>query len=162
MKTLYSKLHSLLPHQSSSSKEAMSLPDQLSEAANYIKRLEKHVEKMKEKKERLMETPRMSNKNINKPMEAGIGLPQIEISNVGSALQVVVISKVHHQSMFYEIIRVLHEEGAEIVTANFSVIDETVFHTIHSEVGESELGFGVPRMTSRLKKLVHEFVMAGL
>jgi hypothetical protein len=36
--------------------------------------------------------------------------------------------------MFNEIIRVLHEEGAEIINASLSVVEDTVFQTIHSKV----------------------------
>jgi hypothetical protein len=36
--------------------------------------------------------------------------------------------------MFNETIRVLHEEGAEIINASFSVVEDTVFHTINSKV----------------------------
>ncbi|KAF8409239.1 hypothetical protein HHK36_005313 [Tetracentron sinense] len=182
MKNLYSKLNSLIPNQTSSSKvlslslslslyiyiyiyiyvcwflEAISLPDQLDEAANYIKRLEKKLEKMKAKKEAI----RKSNTSMNSGITVGSSksVPQLEIHEMGSALEVVLISGLKSQLIFNEIIRVLHEEGAEVVNASFSVVDDTAFHTIHSEVGESALGFGAARISERLKKLVHEFAYA--
>lgn len=61
--------------------------------------------------------------------------PQIDIHEKGSALEVVLITGLDFQFMFNETIRVIHEEGAEIVNASFSVVDDTVFHTIHAKVG---------------------------
>lgn len=61
--------------------------------------------------------------------------PQIEVHENGSALEVVLITGLDCQFMFNETIRVLHEEGADIVNASFSVVNEdTVFHTIHCKV----------------------------
>uniref|UniRef100_A0A5B7BY14 BHLH domain-containing protein n=1 Tax=Davidia involucrata TaxID=16924 RepID=A0A5B7BY14_DAVIN len=150
MKTLYSKLNSLVPQHKS--KEVVSLPDQLYEAANYIKKMQATLEKMKEKKDRLM--------GIEKPSASlssgGVGLrsPQIEIHEVGSALEVVLITGLDCQFMFNETIRMLHEEGAEVVNAGFSVIEDKVFHTIHSKVGESAPVNGAARISERLKKFV--------
>ncbi|CAL5346055.1 unnamed protein product [Camellia sinensis] len=153
LKSLYSKLHSLVPHPPS--REAMPLPDQLEEAANYIKKLEEELEKMKEKKDSLMGVEKPNNATTT---SVGLRSPQIEIHEKGSALEVVLITGLDCQFMFNETIRVLHEEGAEVVNANFSVVDDTVFHTIHSKVGESsgmECG-GASRITQRLKKFVYD------
>lgn len=111
-----------------------SLPDQLDEAANYIKRLQTKLERMKEKKNNLMGIHEKSNASTNCGMMMGFKPPQIEIHEVGSALEVVLITGLDFQFMFNETIRVLHEEGAEIVNASFTVVEDTVFHTIHSKV----------------------------
>lgn len=52
----------------------------------------------------------------------------------GSVIEVILITGSDCQFMFTEVIRVLHEERAEIVRANYSVKDNTVFHIIHSKV----------------------------
>ncbi|XP_059659041.1 transcription factor bHLH162 [Cornus florida] len=152
MKTLYSKLNSLVPHQSS--REVVSLPDQLDEAANYIKKLQMNLEKMKEKKNRLMRLEKMSASTSTGVM-VGLRSPQIEIHEMGSALEVVLITGLDCQFMFNEIIRVLHEERAEVVNAGFSVVDDAVFHSIHSKVAESASGYGAPKISERLKQFVY-------
>jgi len=114
-----------------------SLPDQLDEATNHIKKLQTNLERMKEKKDSLIvgmdEKP---NSSTNSGMTMmGLRSPQIEIHQNGSALEVILITGLDCQFMFNETIRVLHEEGAEIVSASFStVVEDTVFHTIHCKV----------------------------
>ena len=115
--------------------ESATLPDQLDEAANYIKRLQEKLEKMKEKKENLMGFERPNTSPTGGAAMAGLKPPQIDIHEKGSALEVVLITGLDFQFMFNETIRVFHEEGAEIVNASFSVVDDTVFHTIHAQVG---------------------------
>lgn len=113
------------------------MPDQLDEATNYIKKLQTKLERMKEKKDSLMgniddEKPNGSSSTNS----SGIirSSPQIEIHQNGLALEVVLITGLDYQFMFNETIRVLHEEGAEIVSASFNVVEDAVFHTIHSKV----------------------------
>ncbi|KAL4626835.1 hypothetical protein ACB092_05G125400 [Castanea dentata] len=154
MKALYSQLQSLVPNQTS--REVTSLPDQLDEAANYIKRLQTKLERMKEKKNNLMGIHEKSNASTNCGMMMGFKPPQIEIHEVGSALEVVLKTGLDFQFMFNETIRVLHEEGAEIVNASFTVVEDTVFHTIHSKVGDSALGYGAAGIYERLKKFVSD------
>lgn len=64
----------------------------------------------------------------------GQNLPRFDIHVNGSALEVVLITGLNYQFMFTETVRILHEEGADVVSASFSVVDHTVFHTIHSKV----------------------------
>lgn len=125
--------------------EGTSLVEQLDEAANYIKRLQQHLDEMKQKKERLMMRVEPKADDVNGSIitstssssSATVGLrsPQVEIHDLGSALEIVLVTGLDCQSVFSETIRVLHEEGAEISNASFSVVDDfTVFHTIHSKV----------------------------
>lgn len=121
--------------------EATSLPDQLDEATKYIKRLQTNLERMKERKERLMgiEKPdaaaaTSSSGNSSGTITTGLRSPQIEIHEMGSALEVVLTTGLDFQFMFVETIRLLHEEGVEIVNASFNVVEDTIFHTIHSKV----------------------------
>ncbi|KAK9085313.1 hypothetical protein Sjap_025724 [Stephania japonica] len=129
MKTLYSELSSLIP-QSHRSKGGISLPDQLDEAVNYIKNLENKLERMKEKKNYLMGTE--SCRSMSATM--GGNPPQIEIHCAGSSLEVVLVSGMDSQSLFFKIIHVLHDEGAITINANFSIANDSIFHTIHAEV----------------------------
>ncbi|KAJ4976308.1 hypothetical protein NE237_001414 [Protea cynaroides] len=136
--------------------EVMRLPEQLEEATNYIKMLEKKLERLKEKKEQLMGIERLS-KGVSRGMMVELRTPHIEIHDMGSALEVILVSEFDSQFMFYEILRLLQEAGADVVSAKFSVINQTYFHTIHSEVGESTLGSGAARISNRLKTFLHEY-----
>ncbi|GAY34525.1 hypothetical protein CUMW_011940 [Citrus unshiu] len=158
MKALYSTLNSLVPHQRPM--EATSLPDQLDEATKYIKRLQTNLERMKERKERLMgiEKPdaaaaTSSSGNSSGTITTGLRSPQIEIHEMGSALEVVLTTGLDFQFMFIETIRLLHEEGVEIVNASFNVVEDTIFHTIHSKIGDSGSDHDASaRISERLKK----------
>ncbi|CAN0853048.1 Transcription factor bHLH162 [Linum grandiflorum] len=133
MKELYSNLSSLVPPHIS--KEPVSLPDQLDQAAKYIKKLQMNMEKMRLKKERLL-----ANNGGEKPAPAVSGgmcrplPPKVEIREMaGSALEVVLVTGLDSHFVFNDAIRVIQEEGGEIVNASFSVAEDQVFHTIHSE-----------------------------
>ncbi|KAL3617134.1 hypothetical protein CASFOL_039528 [Castilleja foliolosa] len=148
MKVLYSKLNSLVPHQSS--RGVVSIPDQLEGATNYIKELQFNLEKMKQKKERLVE--------ISANLSTNTNLPSIDVRVMGSALEVVLISGQNCQFMLSEIIQMLHEEGADVVNASFYVLDSSFFHTIHCKInGDQSLQeYGAARISDRLKKFVYD------
>lgn len=89
---------------------------------------------MKEKRESLMgiENPKA---RLGEAIEVGFKPPLIDIHEAGCALVVNLITGLDASSfMFYQIIRMLHEEGLDILNANFSVKSSTVFHTIHAKV----------------------------
>ncbi|XP_016179133.1 transcription factor bHLH162 [Arachis ipaensis] len=163
MKALYSNLNSLLPH--FWQERISSLPDQLEEATNYIKKLQVKLEKMKEKKNTLLGTIHQipNNRGIlgnggsgNNNNVIGIRSPQIEIQQMGFTLMVVLITALDsHYFMFIEAIRVLHEEGADVVSASYKVVQHAVFHTMHCQVGEYGNG-AAARISERLKKFVND------
>ncbi|KOM53770.1 hypothetical protein LR48_Vigan09g242900 [Vigna angularis] len=128
MKALFRRLNSLVPHQTS---KAVSLPDQVEEATNYIKKLQMNMEKMEKKKNKLLGIER-PNVSMNGGGErVGFKSPRIEIRQMGSAVDVVLITGLDSQFMFSETIRVLHEEGLDVVNASYNVIQDAVFHSIH-------------------------------
>ncbi|KAL7088971.1 hypothetical protein ACP275_13G160500 [Erythranthe tilingii] len=102
--------------------------------------------------------PSISNNNNN----GGINLPNIDVRVTGSALEVVVITGQNSHFMFSEIIRMLHEEeGAEVVNASFSVLQDSVFHTLHCKIiGESSSLVqdydAAARISEKLRKFVYE------
>ncbi|KAL0407377.1 UNVERIFIED_CONTAM: hypothetical protein Slati_4051600 [Sesamum latifolium] len=79
----------------------------------------------------------------------------ISISVSGSSLDVVMTTALDYQFMFARVVRMLHEEGAEVVNASFSVVDNTVFHTIHSEVNGE---YGAEREGARICERLRKFV----
>lgn len=150
MKSLFSKLSSLVPH---NSREVLSLPDQLEEATDYIKKLQTKLERMKERRDNIAGGVKRSSEAL---MARTMKVPQVEIHEMGSVLEVVLITGLDCQFLFSEAIRVLQEEKAEVVNASFSVLGTNVFQTIHSKISDSDPHYGAARISERLKKMVYE------
>ncbi|XP_027191934.1 LOW QUALITY PROTEIN: transcription factor bHLH162-like, partial [Cicer arietinum] len=150
MKPLYHKLNSLLPHQTF--KDAISLPNQLEEATSYIKRLQIKLEKIRDKKNTLLEIQR-TNMNMNKKMNLWLKSTKIEIQPIGLALEVVIIIGLDSQLLFNETIRVLREEGVDIVNTSYKVNEDVIFHSIHCQVGE--FANEAARISDRFNKFMH-------
>ncbi|KAG6751238.1 hypothetical protein POTOM_045760 [Populus tomentosa] len=154
MKTLYSKLNSLLPNQNF--KEPQPLPDQIDEAISHIKSLEEKLKKAREKKEGLTSSRKRSYTCTSDPIPiATPKSPQLKIQELGSALEIVLTSGPDNQFLFYEIIRILHEEGVEVVNANFQVLGDSIFQVLHAQMKESDNGFGAAKVTERLNMLIN-------
>ncbi|KAJ1398209.1 Myc-type, basic helix-loop-helix, partial [Sesbania bispinosa] len=131
MKSLCFKLISIIPSKYlKPSKDMLSQQDQLDLAATYIKHLRERIEKLKGKKEQTMSMMSSNqNNNNNRIFNIGSKLPILEIRDLGSGIEVMLISGLNKNFMLYEIIGVLEEEGAEVVTANFSTIADKIFYT---------------------------------
>ncbi|KAG8482177.1 hypothetical protein CXB51_026771 [Gossypium anomalum] len=156
MKALYSELNSLVPHYNS--RESISLPDQLGEAANYIKRLQTNLERMKQRKDSLISGGQSMN-IASSSTGFSPKVTQIQIHEMGSSLVIGLTTDTHSRFIFNDTIRILHEEGADIVNASFSVIGNTAFHTIHLTVGEltpDYHGVAVTRIAERLNKFIYD------
>ncbi|KAJ0239385.1 Transcription factor bHLH162 [Hirschfeldia incana] len=160
MKALYSELNSLLPQ---TSRESLPLPDQLDEAANYIKKLQVDVEKKKERKRKLVATSALEkfNSTGSSLMSSSVDvsvltkLPRIEIQETGPVLHIFLVTSLEYKFMFHEITRVITEEsGVEITNAGYSIVDDAVFHTIHCKMEDCDYGAG-SRISESLKKLVN-------
>ncbi|KAH7658710.1 Achaete-scute transcription factor-related protein [Dioscorea alata] len=148
MKRLCSQLSSFIPKDDfHNSKEVLTQPDHLEQAAKYIKELKERIEKLKEKRRGMMMN--------NEGMDIGCNLPVIEVRHLDSTLEVLLISGIHSKSfMFHEVISLLEEEGAEVLNANYSVVGDKIFHTIHSQAVSSRIGFDTTRVSERLRQLV--------
>ncbi|XP_057505798.1 transcription factor bHLH162-like [Actinidia eriantha] len=152
MKNLSSKLYSLLPNHAS--KEVVPLPDQIDEVVNYIRSLQEKIEKCKEKKETLLGSRKRSRAFINESIPS-LKSPKIEIREMGHALNVTLVTGYNDKFLFREIIRLIHEEGAEVLNANFSVVGDSIFHALHAKAGEFMPNFVVARVSNRLKEFVN-------
>ncbi|KAI6705156.1 hypothetical protein NL676_008118 [Syzygium grande] len=108
---------------------------------------------MREQKERLLEIEKINIDMNNGPM-IRFKPPEIAIRNTGSILEVVIVTGSAGQFMFNEIVRVIHEEGAHIVNANFSDVGDAMLHTIHAKVGDGESSD--ERISERLRKIVND------
>ncbi|KAJ0247161.1 Transcription factor bHLH162 [Hirschfeldia incana] len=160
MEDLYSELNSLLPQ---TSREPLPLPDQLDEAATYIKELQVNVEKKRETKRKLVITAALDKLNStgSSSMSSSVDVfvprrfPRIEIQETGPILHISLVTNLEHKFMFHEIVRVLTEElGAEITHAGYSIVDDAVFHTFDCKVEDCDFG-ATSRISESLKKFVN-------
>ncbi|XP_052305591.1 transcription factor bHLH162 isoform X5 [Populus trichocarpa] len=135
--------------------EAQPLPDQIDRAINYIKSLEEKLEKAREKKESLTRSRKGSYTCTFDPLSSAASKsPQLKIHEIGSALEIVLTSGLGNQFLFYEIISILHEEGVEVVSANFQALGDSFFHIVHAQMKGSADGFGAARVTERLNRFI--------
>ncbi|KAI3849859.1 hypothetical protein MKW98_026773 [Papaver atlanticum] len=178
MKALCFKLVSLVPPTTSthdnnhSSKKDIA---QIDQAANYIQELTKKIDKLKRKKDLLTTTTlpdtdcddhdiitanavvsSTSTCSSNTSTEICgndlLNLPILQVRNFDSTtLEVVLITGMNKQFLYYQLITLLEEEGAEVVNASFATVDDKIFYTVHSQV---RTGVETQRICDRLKKLV--------
>ncbi|CAN6578324.1 unnamed protein product [Malus baccata var. baccata] len=164
MKSLCFKLASLVPPQhfkTTNSKDTVSQQNQLDTAASYIKQLRERMENLKERKEKAMRSQLgSSNSDIGaiaaeNAVMKGSRLPVLELRDSGSSIEVMLISGLNKNFMFYEVIRVLEEQGAEVVSANFSTVGNKVFHVVHAQVKISRVGVDTSTVWQRLQDLLY-------
>ncbi|XP_031403237.1 transcription factor bHLH167-like isoform X1 [Punica granatum] len=137
--------------------DMLSQQDQLDFAAAYIKQLRDRIDGLKRRKELAMISNGLNcsgNGGSPNPMaNVGVKLPVIELREWESGLEVSLISGVDKNFMLYEVISILHEEGAEVVSASFSTIGDKIFHTLHAQVRISRVGIETSRIWERLQEL---------
>ncbi|WCJ30779.1 basic helix-loop-helix (bHLH) DNA-binding superfamily protein [Euphorbia peplus] len=157
MKTLYSILDSLIPKHPS--KEPLPLPDQIDEAISYIKNLEAKVKKSEEKKQTLSKKRPCSCLCSSQSAAAAapvVKSPKIEVREMGSSLEIILISGSENQSLFNEIISILHEENVDVVSASSSLAGDSLLHVVHAQMNESGIfSFGAARVTERLNRFIN-------
>ncbi|KAI3429986.1 BHLH domain-containing protein [Psidium guajava] len=160
MKGLCFKLASVVPphHQRrSASKDMPSQQDQIELAAEYIAQLKERIEKLKMKKE--IAAGRGGQALDGGGVRRASPLPVVNIRDWDSGLEVTLISGSGQSRSFmlYEVISILEEEGAEVVSASISNIGDKVFHTLHAQVRLSRVGVETSRVRQRLHELVYSF-----
>ncbi|KAL3848846.1 hypothetical protein ACJIZ3_010728 [Penstemon smallii] len=119
LKVLYSSLISLLPNHTS--KEELPLPDQMDEAAEYIKALKMKLDKMKEKKESLLPTNNSYSWITTENQATNKKSLLVEVHEMGPNMYVILANGLKDYSTFQGIISLLHQHGFQIANANFSL-----------------------------------------
>ncbi|CAK9327428.1 unnamed protein product [Citrullus colocynthis] len=158
MKALFSALNSLLPHQRS--KEASkTVPDQLEEAKNYIKELQNNIEKLKEKKEKIIEM--LEEDGIRRRCKDEIKpklLVQVKAHQVGSSVELLLTTGSDYHFILQQILRLLRDNGAEVVNLNQSMFTDRAFHKITAEVdGEGVASEDGERIYEIVKNFVSQY-----
>ncbi|XP_065881085.1 transcription factor bHLH167-like [Euphorbia lathyris] len=140
MKGLCLNLASLLPP---SSKHSML--DQIDEAAAYINHLKERIEKLKKKKEQALRS--------NSTTE--LRYPVVQVTEKDSNIELVLITGSNNKLMLNQVISILQQEGADVLTATFSTVALNIFYSIHAQVKISRVGVEISRVRQRLEELVH-------
>ncbi|KAI4336128.1 hypothetical protein L6164_014696 [Bauhinia variegata] len=154
MKTLCFKLASLIPsHYIKPTKDMLSQQDQLDIAAAYITHLKERIEKLEGRKKQAARSNSTGNVTKNE-MFINSRLPVLELRDMGSTIEVMLITGLNKNFMLYEVISILEEEGAEVVSASFSTVGDKIFHTVHAQVKISRLGVEASRVHQRLRELI--------
>ncbi|XP_049396921.1 transcription factor bHLH162-like [Solanum stenotomum] len=153
MKYLYSKLFSLIPHHLS--KEVLTQQDHVDQAITFIEELKERVEVLKRRKDEVVAqvTGDDSKKSIS-TTTCTIKTPTVKVRELDSTLEVILTSGLQKNFTLQEVIKIIEEEGAQVVTANYSTIDDTIYYTIHAQVKIIRLGVDASRIHLRLQKLV--------
>ncbi|GFZ03717.1 hypothetical protein Acr_16g0003410 [Actinidia rufa] len=109
--------------------------DQLDQAATYINQLKERVEELKARRAIAM-TNTCTNNNTTRDtrMLRSYELPVVELKDLGSSFKVVLITGLEKNLIMHEVIDMLEDEGAEVVSASFSTVGDKVFHTYHAQV----------------------------
>ncbi|KAK6920721.1 Myc-type, basic helix-loop-helix (bHLH) domain [Dillenia turbinata] len=155
MKGLCNKLASLIPsHNFKTSKHMLAQQDLLDMATTYIMHLKERVEELKNKKQRLMMDKEQGGLDPRDVIGSGLQLPVLEFRDYGLNLEVNLISGLRKNFMLYEVIAVLEEEGASVVSASLSTVRNKVFHTLHAQVKSTRVGVDSSRVCQRLQKLI--------
>ncbi|XP_015163140.1 uncharacterized protein [Solanum tuberosum] len=158
MKYLSSKLFSLIPphHHHYSTKDMVTQQDQIDQAITYIEKLKERVDVLKRRKDKIIAqgTSDDSNKFMPSTSCTTIKIPMIEVRELGSTIEVILVSCLQKKFTMQEVIIILEQEGAQVVTANFSTIGNKVYYTIHAQVKITRLGVDASRVYSRLQNLI--------
>ncbi|KAE8719765.1 putative Polygalacturonase 2 [Hibiscus syriacus] len=129
MKTLCFKLTSLIPHHIfKPSKETVSQQDQLDLAAAYISHLRERIETLKKSKEESMKSVEPSGSITESTVaRAPVSLrsPMVELRDLGSRIELVLITGLNRNFMLYQVISILEQEGAEVAKLSRVGIETT-------------------------------------
>ena len=138
--------------------------DQLDSAAAYIKQLKERIEALKQRKAggpgpaagcaAAAAAAQASGVSSGGGGGGGVRMPVIEVRYQDGTLDVVLISDAGRPFKLHQVITVLEQEGAEVVSASFSVIGDKIFYTIHSQALSPRIGLDAARVSQRLHDLL--------
>lgn len=99
------------------------------------------VESLEKRKEELLITGTGASssscleiKNDKNMEKSSLKSPVIKVKEVGSSLEVVIITGKERKLALHEIIRVVEEEGAEVISATVSTVGLHAYHILHAQV----------------------------
>ncbi|KAL3511294.1 hypothetical protein ACH5RR_030695 [Cinchona calisaya] len=138
---LYSRLASVLPPLP----EKLPKPALLDYSSTYINNLKERIRELEAKKEELKSDGSTSAKDL--------ALQAIEVIEKGPIVEVNLVTGLNKGFVLHEVISILEEEGAQLLSANYSASTDRVFYTIISQAFSSRIGIETSRVQERLKAL---------
>ncbi|KAL8091715.1 transcription factor bHLH168-like [Apium graveolens] len=153
MKQLCCQLTSLIPPQHFNISRELSTQDQLDQAAAYIEQLKERIDKLKVKQEVLT---RNSENGSSHPVPASFTLlPSVELRESGSSnIEVLIVSGIENNISLGDVISVLQQQEADVVSTNISRVGDRVFNTVHAQAKFSRVGVDTSRILQRLRELI--------
>ena len=135
--------------------DAITQLDQLDSAAAYIKQLKGRIDELKRRKKGGATTAGCSSSSAagNNKASTATALPVIEVRHQELTLDVALVSEAGKPFKLHEVIAVLEQEGAEVVSASFSLVGDKIFYTLHSQALCPRIGLDADRVTHRLHAL---------
>ncbi|XP_047948904.1 transcription factor bHLH167-like [Salvia hispanica] len=150
MKALCYKLVSIIPdHHFSQPKELLSHPDQIDEASSYIKMMRERIEVLNRRKAQLI-----SSYATRTGHGGGHKYPILTVTELGFGVEVMLISGLNKKFMLSQVISVIEQEAAQVLSVNMSRVGETIIHTIHAQVKISRVGVDTSRISDRIQKII--------
>ncbi|KAL0925022.1 hypothetical protein M5K25_003328 [Dendrobium thyrsiflorum] len=123
------------------------------QAHAYILQLKERIDRLKKKKE-FDGKDHKRDRGTDDTIKLGFKLPVIEVRNQESNLEVLLISDSEKRFALHQVIGILEEEGAEVLNANFSIVGDKIFYTIHSKAISSRIGLEASKVYERLHQLI--------
>lgn len=119
--------------------EGAPLPDQIDEAVEHIKNMKARLEKLRQKKEFLLQRNQPNNSCItNDLIQASkyqrLSSPLVEVHDMGPNIDVIIANGLQNYSDFRRIIRLVHQNGVEIASASFARDGNSSIQALHDKV----------------------------
>ncbi|XP_044480690.1 transcription factor bHLH167-like [Mangifera indica] len=145
MKELLSELAFLTPLQSSK----VSATELLENATNHIKQLQERLEERRRRRALLLkEISGDENKKAS-----GSRIPVLNISCSDSSLEINLICGLEKNFMLHDIISILQQEGAEVISSTQYNTGDRVIYVVKSQAISPRIGVETTRIRQRIKDL---------
>ncbi|XVF84972.1 hypothetical protein PTKIN_Ptkin17bG0081600 [Pterospermum kingtungense] len=149
MKSLFSELSAVLPPQPIK----LSVPELVDQATEYVKHLQKKLEQYEQMKVQLEE--KRGSAKANYAMRSRIIIPPVvNIRDLGSNLEVHLITGLNMEFALSDFISILQEEGAEIISATCHHAGDRAIYTILSQAIYPRIGIATSNVHERLHSLI--------
>ncbi|KAG6425266.1 hypothetical protein SASPL_115693 [Salvia splendens] len=151
MKAFCYKLVSIIPdHHFSQPKELLSHPDQIDEASSYIKMVRERIEVLNRRKAQLISS------YVTRTGHGGAGhkYPILTVKELGFCVEVMLISGLNKNFMLSQVISLIEQEAAQVLSVNITRVGESIIHTIHAQVKISRVGVDTSRISDRIQEII--------
>ncbi|XP_057772711.1 transcription factor bHLH168-like [Salvia miltiorrhiza] len=157
MKALGFKLVSIIPDRHlTQPKEFLTHLDQIDEAAAYIKTMRERIDGLKRRKAQLLMNSGATECVAKTAAEdcSGSELPILTVRALGHGVEVMLVSGQRKNFMLSQVISVIEEEAAQVLSVNISRVGDNVVHTLHAQVKISRVGVDTSRISDRLHEMI--------